>query len=103
MLFVAIGQHSPDQCPGHVKEVFNKVSASMPKWEDVMRKHNVELLGLYIMYGTHKSVTIMDAPSYEAAERVLYEGGAMEFNTFELAQAHTPEEAMKEAAERFGR
>ena len=54
------------------------------------------------MYGPHTTVAVLDAPSYEAAEMAIYESGLMAWNTIDLAQAHTPEEAMKMGAEHFG-
>ena len=102
MLFVAIGQHSPAQCPGHVKAVFDEVSASLPKIPELEKKHSVKLLGFYNLFSSHKTVIVMDAPSYDAAEMLLYDAGIMGWSTTELAQAHTPEEAMKMTAERFG-
>ncbi len=101
MLFVAIAQHSPAQCPGFVKEAFDAVSATAPKFPELAKKHNINVLGTYVMYSSHKAVTVMDAPSYEAAERFLTDGGILRGNTVELAQAHTIEEAMKDASDRF--
>ena len=45
--------------------------------------------------GSHKTVMILDAPSYEAAEMVLLESQMISWNTVEMAQAYTPEEAMR--------
>ena len=99
MNFVAIAEHSPDQCPGHVKGLFDEVAADMSKLDDLQKKHNVTLTGLYIMYASHKTVVVMDAPSYEAAEMLLYDAGILSWNTVQLGQAHSAEEAMKLAGE----
>ena len=101
MIFVGIAEHSPAQCPGHVKELFNQVSSDMAKLDDLQTKLGVKLQGMYIMYSSHKTVVVMDAPTYEAAEMMLYESGFNAWNSIELAQAHSPEDAMKMAAERF--
>ena len=95
MLFVAIAEHSPSQWPGHVKEVFDRVSADMPKLPEVAQQHGVKPVGQYIMYASHKTVIVLDAPSYEAAETFLNDAGLLAWQTVELGQAHTPEEAMK--------
>jgi len=102
MIFVAIMEHSPAQCPGHVKEVFNQVSTDMGKLESVFAKHNAKPLGIYIMYASHRIVAVVDAPSYEAAEMVMYDSGLMGWNTIQLGQAHTPEEAMQMGAAYHG-
>ena len=94
MIFVAITEHSPAQCPGSSKEAFDVVAASMPHMPELEKKHGVKNLGTYIMMGSHKNIIVMDAPSYDAAEMVLLESKLMSWNTIELAQARTPEEAM---------
>ena len=95
MIFVAIAQHSPAQCPGSNKEVLDIVGASMPQIPELEKKHGVKNLGMHVMMGSHKTVMILDAPSYEAAEMVLLESQMISWNTVELAQAHTPEEVMR--------
>lgn len=95
MLFTAIAQHSPAQCPGYVKELYEQVSANMPKLPELAQKRSVNIMGMYVQLGTHKTIIVMDAPSYEAAEGLLDDAGLMAWNTIELAQAYPPEEVMK--------
>ncbi len=99
MLFIAIGQHSPAQCPGFNKETFDMVSSISLKLEDLGKKYNVKNLGTYALFSGHKIVIVMDAPSYEAAQNMLIDSRLAAWNTIELSQAHSPEEAMKLAAE----
>ncbi len=99
MLFVAIGQHSPAQCPGFDKETFDIVSSNMPKLEELGKKHNVKILAIYGLRTAHKTVIVMEAPSHEAAEIMLVESRFAAWNTVELGQAHSMEESMKLAAE----
>ena len=95
MIFVAIAQHSPSQCPGHVKEVYDRISADMPKLPELAQRHGVKPVGQYIMYSSHTTVFVLDAPSYEAAETFIDDTGLLAWSTVDLGQAHTPEEAMK--------
>ncbi len=95
MLFVAIAQHSPAQCPGYDKATNDSVSANMPKLPELAQKRRVNLVGMYVQMGSHKTIIVMDAPSYEAAEGLLDDAGLPGWNTIEMAQAYTPEEAMK--------
>lgn len=95
MLFVAIAQHSPAQCPGWVKEINAQVNANMPKLPELAQKRNVKLVGMYVMVGAHKTIIVCDAPSYEAAEGLLDDAGFTGWNTIELSQAYPPEEVMK--------
>ncbi len=102
MQFVAIMQHTPSQCPGHVRELFDEVSAAMPRMQEIEQKHGAKTLGFYGLLSAHRTVIVMDAPSYDAVEKVLFELGLMAWNTTEIAQATPIEDAMKMAAERFG-
>ncbi|MFQ5933343.1 MAG: hypothetical protein ACE5KI_01710 [Dehalococcoidia bacterium] len=99
MIFVAIAEHSPAQCPGSNDEVLRVVQESMPKIPELEQKHNVKNLGIHVMIGSHKSVIMLDAPSFDAAEKVLLESRLISWNTVELAQARTPEEAMQMVTE----
>ncbi len=67
----------------------------MPKVPELEKKYNVKNLGTHVMMGSHKAVMILDAPSYEAAEMLLLASQMISWNTVELGQAYTPEEAMK--------
>jgi hypothetical protein len=101
MLFIAIAEHTPDQCPGHNKELFDELQSTMPRIPEIAQKHGVKMLGIYAMMPSHKSVLLCDAPSFEAASLVLYDAGFTRWNTTEIAQAYTAEEAMKLSAEHF--
>ncbi len=94
MKFLAIAQHTPAQCPGSNEQVLGIVTESMPKIPDLEKKHNVTNLGMHVTLGGHTMVIILDAPSYQAAEMVLLESRMLEWNTVNLSQSYTPEEAM---------
>lgn len=99
MIFVAIAQHSPAQCPGFNKQVFDMVSGAMSKLEDITKKHKVKIVGMYGLLPPHKTIIVMDAPSLDAAENVLIDSHLPAWNTTELYQSYPPEEAMKIAAD----
>jgi hypothetical protein len=94
MIFVAIAEHTAAICPGSNKEVLDIVAGAMPTIPDLEKKHGVKNLGIHVMLGSHKNIMILDAPSYEAAELLLLESKMMTWNTIELGQAYTPEQAM---------
>lgn len=100
--FVAIAQHTPTQCPGHNRQLFEEVRATMPKLPEIASKHNAKIESVLSLMASHKTVMVLDAPSYEAAQMVLYESGMGGWNTTELAQATPAEEAMKLSAQHFG-
>ena len=67
----------------------------MPKLPELEQKHNVTNVGIHVMLGSHKIVIIMDAPSFEATELLLLESQLLSWNTVQLSQAYSPEEAMR--------
>ena len=95
MNFVAIAEHSPAQCPGSNDEVFEIVASSMPSLPDLEAKHGVTNVGIHVMIAAHKIVVILEAPSFEAAEMVLLESKLVSWNTIQLSQTYTPEQAMQ--------
>ena len=95
MNFVASAEHTPAQCPGSNDEVFETVASSMPSLPELEVKHGVTNVGIHVMIGAHKIVVILDAPSFEAAEMVLLESKLVSWNTIQLSQTYSPEEAMK--------
>ena len=94
MIFVAIAEHTPAMCPGSNQDTMNMIGEAMPKVPELEKKHNVKNLGTYVLLGAHKNVMILDAPSFEAAELVLLESKMISWNTVQLSQAYTPEQAM---------
>ena len=94
MKFLAIAQHTPAMCPSSNPDVFAIVGESMPKIPDLEKKHGVTNEGIHVTLGAHTMAIIMDAPSFEAAELVLLEARLLEWNTVNISQSYTPEEAM---------
>ena len=89
MLFVGILQHTPVQCPGNNKQLFDEVMAMMPRLPEIAKRHSVKILGLYSLMPSHRNVVVLDAPSAEAAETLLLDMGLGGWNTGELSLAHT--------------
>ena len=97
MTFVAIAQHTTAQCPGHNKELYDTVSEMMPKIPGIGEKHGIKILGAHALLSRHKTVLILEATSYEAVEQMMLEAGLIGWNTIDIAQAHSLEEALKNA------
>ena len=70
------------------------IGEAIPKVPDLEKKHGVKNLGTWVLLGAHKNVLILDAPSYEAAEHLLLESKMISWNTVQLSQAYTLEQAM---------
>ena len=94
MNFVAIADHTPAQCPGSNKEIFDRITSIMPKVAELEQKNQVTISGIHVMLGAHKLVMIMDAPSFEAAEMQLWDSGMLTWNTVQIYQTYGPAEAM---------
>ena len=101
MIYIGIAQHSPDQCPGSSKENMARAMGGASQIPVVEKKYGVKVVEEYIMLGSHKQVTIIDAPNIEAAEMALLEAGVMGWNTVELNHAITLAEAVAMGREMF--
>ena len=66
----------------------------MPTIPNLDKKHNVTNLGIHVTLGSHTMGMILDALSYEAPEMVPLEPLLFEWNTVNLSQSYTPEEAL---------
>ena len=95
MTFVAIAQHTTAQCPGHNREVYDTFSEMMPKLPAIGEQHGVKILGIHLLLSRHKTVIILEAASYEGVEQMMLEAGLIGWNTIDIAQAHPPEEVLK--------
>ena len=97
MLFVAIAQHDPARCPLFDREMYELVSDSMAKVPDLEKRYNVKNLGTHILISLHKQVMVLEAPDYAAVESVLIESNYLAWNTVEIHQAVSPEEALNQS------
>jgi len=97
MTFVAISQHTAAQCPGHNKELYDTVKETMPKLPAIGEKLGVKILGAHALLSRHKTVIILEAASYESVEQMMLEAGLIGWNTIDIAQAHSLEDALTNA------
>ena len=94
MIHIAILQHTPDQCPGHNKGLFDDLQTKLPRLPEFAGKYNVEVRGMYAMVPSHKTIAVVEAPDADAVSRFLIEAGITAWNHCEVAPAYSPQEAL---------
>ncbi len=95
MEYVALARHSPESCPASNAKVRERVEQATGKFEEVGRKHQVKLKSSHVKLVGHLAVFIFEAPSIEAVQNFLVEGGMVQWNDVELYPSVSMEEAMQ--------
>ncbi len=95
MEYVALARHSPESCPGSNAKVRKHVEQSMGKIEETGKKHRVMLKSSHILMPSHLSILILEAPSVEAAEKFLTDGGFVQWNNTEIYPSVSMQDAMR--------
>jgi hypothetical protein len=93
--YVAILEHSPDNCPTSNKAVRSAVEKLPSQLPAAMQKHNVKMLSDNVLGPTHKVVLILEAPNIEAVRNFIQDTGLVQWNETTVAPAVTIEETMK--------
>ncbi len=94
MEYVALARHSPESCPGSNAKVRKHVEQSMANMEELGKKHQVMLKSNHVLMSSHLSILILEAPSIEAVEKFLVDGGFVQWNETEIYSSVSMEEAM---------
>ena len=94
MEYVALARHSPESCPGSNAKVRKHVEQSMGKIEEMGKKHRVMLKSSHILMSSHLSILILEAPSVEAVEKFLTDGGFVQWNNTEIYPSVSMQDAM---------
>ena len=102
MSYVAIFNHSPAECPGAHKEMFDLVGGQMSRLEEVSSEMGISEIQIHVLLPGHKGVLVMQAPDYTTARRFVMELGIDNWNDVTLYESVAPQEAMAISAERFG-
>ncbi len=102
MTYVAIFKHSPAECPGAHKEMFDLVGGQMSRLEEVSADMGVSDIQIHVLLPGHNGVLVMEAPDYTVARKFVMELGIDNWNDVSLYESVTPQDAMAISAERFG-
>lgn len=96
--FIAISRHTPESCwmfnPKTRQIHLNLVN----NLENILKKHNVTLLGCWFDLPGHTLYEFYDAPSPEAFQKMAMEPEILQwssFNTMEIKMVSTLDDVMK--------
>ncbi len=95
MEYVALMRHSPESCPASNAKVRERVEQAMGGMEAAGKKHQVKLKSSHVKLAGHLVVLIFEAPSIEAVQNFLIEGGMVQWNDVEIYPSVSMEEAMQ--------
>ncbi len=99
MIFVAICQHLPRDCPASNRELLELLTDTSPKIPDIEKRHGIKNLGTYVLHSSHRQILVLDAPSHEAVEAALIESNVLTWNTVEICRSFNDEEVFSATME----
>jgi hypothetical protein len=97
MLFLQISKHSPESCPVNNEKSMKTWRALNAKWEQLIKKHGVKLIGAWHDAGNHRLILVWDG-SMDALMKLWMEPEMMAFGAIhnnELVPVTTYEESVK--------
>ena len=71
--YVAIFEHTPRDCPGTSKEMFEFVGSQMAKLESTASEMGVTNIQIHALLPGHRGVAILDAEDFTAAKNFILE------------------------------
>ncbi len=99
--YVAIFEHTPDQCPASSKENMERTTSSMSQIETLAKELGVQLDAIHVLLPGHKGVAVLQAEDYETAGEFLLQLGIQDWNDLTLYRSYAPQEALGRGAERL--
>jgi uncharacterized protein with GYD domain len=97
--YLIVGQHPPDQCPSAndtVRKLANQAAGELP---GLAEKLGVKLLATYVPMTNHQVYAAVEADDANAVREFAWQGRLSQWNTVEILQVSTLEEALTRVAE----
>ncbi len=99
--YVAIFEHTPEQCPASSKENMERTTSAMSQIESVAKDLGVQLDAIHVLLPGHKGIAIVQADDYETAGEFLLQIGIQDWNDLTLYRSYAPQDALAQGAERM--
>ena len=100
MLYMLSLNHSPDQCPGVVTQIRDRVLTMASTMTDVLQSHDCTLQGGWVSKSAHQTFILIDGPNSHAVDDALVDLGLAVWNTTTFYPVITLEEAVEGLPER---
>ena len=95
MLYFVILNHAPEQCPGVVNTVRDRVLQMSSTMEQVLKAHDCTLQGGWVSKSAHVTFAIIDGPSAHAVDELMVDLGFAAWNTTTMYPVITFQEAVE--------
>ena len=95
MLYLAYLNHAPDQCPGVVTEIRDRVATMASTMTEVLNSHGCTFQGGWVARSAHLTFIVIDAPNAHAVDEAMIDLGLAVWNTATIYPVITLEEAVQ--------
>jgi hypothetical protein len=96
--FVVIGKHSSDQCPTANEKVRKLFGTDPGAMQALGQKLGVRPIVGPLISTDHRSFTVVEAQKVEAVRNFVIQSGLVQWNSVEIINVVTQDEAVKEIA-----
>ena len=95
MLYLTSLNHTPDQCPGVVTEIRDRVLLMASTMTEVLRAHGCTFQGGWVSKSAHVTFIVIDSPNAHALDDAMVDLGLAVWNTTTIYPVITLEEAVE--------
>jgi hypothetical protein len=97
--YLVVAQHPPDLCPGANESVRELAAESTKGLPGLAEKLGVTLLATYVPMVSHQIFVAVEADDANAVRELVWQGRLAQWNTVEIQQVSTLEEALTRVQE----
>ena len=95
MLYFVLLNHGPENCPGVVNAVRDRVLQMSSSMEEVLKSHDCTLQGGRVSRSAHATFVVVDGPSAHAVDELMVDLGLAAWNTTTMYPVITLQEAVE--------
>ncbi len=95
MLHLVVLNHGPENCPGLVNTVRDRVLRMSSTMEEVLKAHDCTLEGGWVSRSAHATFVVVDGPNGHAVDELMVDLGLAAWNTNTMYPVITLQEAVE--------
>jgi uncharacterized protein with GYD domain len=99
MRYLIVGQHPPDLCPSANESIRKLASEGGKEMPALAEKLGVKILATYVPMTNHQVYVAVEADDANAVREFQFQGRLGQWNTVEILQVSTLEEALTRVQE----
>lgn len=99
MQYLIVAQHPPDLCPSANEKVRALASEGAKEMPTLAEKLGVKILATYVPMTTHQVFVAVEADDANSVREFAWQGRVGQWNTVEILQVSTLEEALTRVQE----